>query len=138
MRIERTGASPTATTPSSGRAGAAGFSLGGAGAPAAAAPAASAAGVMGVASVGALMALQGAETATERRRRAMRRASGILDRLEEVKLALLEGGRGEAALSGLARAVREERVGDEDQGLNQLLNQIEIRAAVELAKARLV
>ena len=88
-----------------------------------------------VADVSALMALQGVETATERRRRAIRRGGTLLDRLDELKIAMLSGEAGESALERLGRTLREERPGDEDAGLTGLLEQIDLRAAVELAKA---
>ena len=88
-----------------------------------------------VADLSALMALQGVETATERRRRAVRRGGTLLDRLEELKLALLSGEAGENALERLGRTLREERPEDEDADLTGLLQQIDLRAAVELAKA---
>lgn len=87
--------------------------------------------------VSALMALQGVEDVTERRRRAIRRGGGLLDRLEELKLALLMGEAGEGALDRLTRTLREERPVDADAELNSLLDQIDLRAAVELAKADL-
>jgi hypothetical protein len=98
---------------------------------------AAAASVGGVAGVSALMALQGVEDATERRRRAIRRGSGLLDRLYEITLALLGGEAGEGALERLGRSLREERPIDADPALNGLLAQIDLRAAVELAKADL-
>ncbi len=98
---------------------------------------ASASSVSGVANVSALMALQGVEDVTERRRRAIRRGGGLLDRLEELKLALLQGEAGEGALDRLTRTLREERPADADPGLASLLDQIDLRAAVELAKADL-
>lgn len=85
--------------------------------------------------VSALMALQGVETATERRRRAIRRGGTLLDRLDELKIAMLSGEAGEGALECLGRTLREERPEDEDAGLTGLLEQIDLRAAVELAKA---
>ena len=112
-----------------------GFSVPSSGAAAPAGAATAAAGVSGVPGVSALMALQGVEDVTERRRRAIRRGSGLLDRLEELKLALLSGEAGEAALERLGRGLHEERPDDADPGLNSLLNQIDLRAAVELAKA---
>ncbi len=112
-----------------------GFSLPSAGASVPAGAASAAAGVSGVAGVSALMALQGVEDATERRRRAIRRGGGLLDRLDELKLALLGGEAGEGALERLSRSLREERPIDADAGLNSLLSQIDLRAAVELAKA---
>jgi hypothetical protein len=112
-----------------------GFSLpasGGASGPASAAATTSASGVSGVS---ALMALQGVEDATERRRRAIRRGGGLLDRLDELKLAMLGGESGAPVLERLARGLREERPEDADEGLKGLLDQIDLRAAVELAKA---
>ncbi len=114
-----------------------GFAVPSAGAGSSAGPAAAAAAVTGVAGVTALMALQGVEDAPERRRRAIRRGSGLLDRLEDLKLALLSGEAGEAALERLGRGLREERPIDADPALNSLLAQIDLRAAVELAKADL-
>lgn len=97
----------------------------------------SASALSAVSDVSALMALQGVEDVTERRRRAIRRGGGLLDRLEELKLALLSGEAGDGALERLTRTLREERPVDDDAGLNNLLDQIELRAAVELAKADL-
>ena len=114
-----------------------GFSLPQAGAAGSTHAAAATAAPAGVGDVSALMALQGVEDVMERRRRAVRRGSGILDRLEELKLALLSGEAGEGSLEKLARTLREERPVDSDVGLNGLLDQIDLRAAVELAKADL-
>ncbi|WP_395649848.1 flagellar assembly protein FliX [Brevundimonas sp.] len=126
---------PTTSTPSRAARSTGGFSLGstaGTSAPTAA-PAASA--TTNVAGLSALMALQGVETATERRRRAIRRGGGLLDRLDELKIALLSGEAGEGALERLGRDLREARTDDDEPGLTDLLNQIDLRAAVELAKA---
>ena len=90
-----------------------------------------------MAHVSALMALRGVEGPLERRRRAIRRGGGLLDRLEELKLALLSGESGEAALDRLTRRLREERADEEDAGLKSVLDQIDLRASVELAKAEL-
>lgn len=94
-----------------------------------------ASGVTGVADVSALMALQGIESATERRRRAIRRGGGLLDRLEDLKIALLSGETGEAALQSLSRAIAEARPDKQAPDLDAVLDQIDLRAAVELAKA---
>ena len=114
-----------------------GFSVPSATGAASAGATAAAAAVSGVAGVSALMALQGVEDATERRRRALRRGGGLLDRLEDLKLALLSGEAGEGTLERLGRSLREERPIDADPDLNSLLAQIDLRAAVELAKADL-
>lgn len=117
--------------------GGGGFSVPSAAAGEAASAAAPASAPSAVANVSALMALQGVEDVTERRRRAIRRGGGLLDRLEELKLALLQGEAGEGALERLTRTLREERPVDADAALNSLLDQIDLRAAVELAKADL-
>ncbi|RYG12543.1 MAG: flagellar assembly regulator FliX [Caulobacteraceae bacterium] len=133
-----TGASgPTASSGSRPAQAAGGFSVPGAGAAAPASAPAAASAMSGVAGMNALMALQGVETATERRRRAVRRGSGLLDRLDELKLALLSGEAGEGALERLGRTLKEERPEDADPALTSLLDQIDLRAAVELAKANL-
>lgn len=112
-----------------------GFSLSSAQGAAAAPATTASATTSNVAGVSALMALQGVETATERRRRAIRRGGGLLDRLDELKMALLSGEASEGALERLGRSLKENRPEDEDVGLSSLLDQIDLRAAVELAKA---
>jgi hypothetical protein len=126
-------ASPGA--PRAGRAASGGFSLGGARPAAPAAPAAAAAASSQVAGLSALMALQGVEDVTERRRRAIRRGGGLLDRLDELKLALLSGLPAGPALEGLQRAIGETAGEVDDPRLRAVLDQIDLRAAVELAKA---
>lgn len=89
------------------------------------------AGLMGVA---ALIALQDVGGPLERRRRAVGRGGRILDVLERVKLSLLEGGLDASDLERLRLAVREERNGTDDPALEAVLDEIELRAAVEVAK----
>jgi hypothetical protein len=108
--------------------------------PASAAAAAEPQGAMGastvnaVSSLEALIALQEVGGPLERRRRAVRRANVILTALEQIKLDLLDGRLGPAAMQALARAVREQRSLTDDPKLEGLLDEIETRAAVELAK----
>lgn len=111
-----------------------GFSLPDVSGAADAAPTARATSVVGVGSIDALLALQEVGGPLERRRKAVRRAGVILDVLDEVKLALLEGGVPPAALERLVAAVRLERGGADDPRLQGLLDEIETRAAVEMAK----
>jgi len=119
--------------------GASGFSLktDSAGGATGATAVARAAAVGQVGSLDALLALQAEEGPTERRRRAVSRGGRILDVLDQVKLALLEGAGAGAQLERLARAVREERANVEDPALEGLLNEIDARAAVEMAKAEM-
>lgn len=114
-----------------------GFSLGAASGTASAGSASPVAGMSGVASLDALLAMQDIGGPLERKKRAVRRAGRILDVLDEVKIALLDGALPPMALERLTRAVREERAQvDGDARLSGLLNDIETRAAVELAKLR--
>ncbi len=100
-----------------------------------AAPAAHAAAAGPVGSLAALLALQETSTPLERRRKAVRRAGRILDVLDDLRIAVLdpEGADG-AVLQRLQAAVREARNQTEDPGLEDVLEEIEVRAAVEMAK----
>mgnify|MGYP002701155056 FL=1 len=83
----------------------------------------------------ALQGVEGVDGPQERRRRAIRRGSRLLDRREALKLAQLAGQGGAEALSALSLTGREERPDAEDAGLNAVLDQVDLRVAVELAKA---
>ena len=98
------------------------------------APAAGASSVGAVTSLDALLALQETPGPLERRKRAMKRAGGLLDVLDKVKLSLLDGSDPGHALRQLSLAVRESRDETGDAGLEDVLDHIETRAAVELAK----
>ncbi len=88
----------------------------------------------GVSSLDALLALQEVSGPLERRRKAVRRAGRILDVLDDIKIALLDGDLTPTALDRLVLAVRQERAGVDDERLEGVLNEIETRAAVEIAK----
>ena len=100
-------------------------------------PAAAAGGVAGagaVMGVQSILALQEVGSPLERRRRSVSRAGRILDVLEKLKVAMISGDVGADDLASLARAVREQRADTEDARLEGVLDEIETRAAVELAK----
>src|SRR3954471_2241870 len=84
--------------------------------------------VAGVMGVEALLALQDVGTPTERKRRAVGRAGRILDVLDEIKVAMLEGELSSAELDRLRRAIRDEREATEDPALEAVLDEIELRA----------
>ncbi|HEX4197084.1 MAG TPA: flagellar assembly protein FliX [Caulobacteraceae bacterium] len=111
-----------------------GFSVAGAGDAPETAAAARAAPTIGVGSLDALLALQEVGGPLERRRKAVRRAGVILDALDDLKIAVLDGGLEPATLSRLIEAVRQERGRTGEPGLDGVLEEIETRAAVELAK----
>jgi hypothetical protein len=87
--------------------------------------------VMGV---DALVALQDVGGPLERKRRAVRRASRMLDALDDIKAGLLVGELSMGDLDRLRRAVRDERDLTDDPNLEAVLDEIELRAAVEVAK----
>jgi len=87
-----------------------------------------------LASVGALLAMQEEDGPPARRRRMVRRAHGLLDQLDRIKLALLEGEMPHERLNALVVSLQEQREEVEDENLAALLEQVEIRAEVERAK----
>jgi len=121
----------SSTRPARGASGGTSFSVSGGAAPQAPTQVASVGGVVGVE---ALLALQDVESAIERRRRSVGRAGRLLDELDEIKIALLGGDLSQAQLDRLGRAVREQRAATDDPRLEGVLDEIETRAAVELAK----
>jgi hypothetical protein len=128
------GISTTGAGQAARRAAGAGFALPTGEAPASASGMTGALGVSSVGSLDALIALQQVDEPGERRRRAVHRGGRLLDLLERLKLSLLGGEAGEQDLVELQAAIREQRALTGDPGLEALLDQIETRAAVELAK----
>jgi hypothetical protein len=87
-----------------------------------------------LASLDAVLALQASPDATARRRQALRRGDALLDRLEELRVALLEGSLPVATLQELRRALARPGDGCDDPALAAVVGEIELRVAVELAK----
>lgn len=139
MKVSGTGGLAPPTGPRPARAGdGSGFRIGGASSAASTAPATSVSGPSGVVGIQALIALQDIETATERRRRSVGRAGRLLDELDRIKIAMLGDELSGAQLEALSRAVREQRAATDDPKLEGVLDEIETRAAVELAKLEVV
>ena len=136
MKVTGTGglSQTSGAKPARGAGGGEGFRIAGATAPAAPAQVSGVSGVGGVMGVEALIALQDVESPTERKRRSVRRAGHLLDELDSLKIALLGGELTPGQLDALARAVREQRSATDDPKLEAVLDEIETRAAVELAK----
>lgn len=89
-----------------------------------------------VASLDTLLALQGAqvvEDPVERRKRAVRRGRSLLDVLEAMRGDLLVGRLGTDRLVQLMAIIGQAR-DQSEPGLDRLLDDIELRARVELAK----
>ncbi|MEZ5831462.1 MAG: flagellar assembly protein FliX [Dongiaceae bacterium] len=93
-------------------------------------------GSVGLSGVSTVLALQGTPDSTERRarQRAVQRGDAMLDELEEIRLGLLLGAIPRAKLEQLAQLVRARREQVDDPKLMAILDEIELRAAVELAK----
>ena len=90
----------------------------------------------GVAMVDSLLAIQSVGDATDResRRRLIRRGEELLDRLEDLRHGLLMGSVPVDKLVAMAQTVRARRENCADPQLAALLDEIELRAEVELAK----
>ncbi len=88
-----------------------------------------------VGGIDALIALQGIEDPVERRRRAVKHGRRALDALDELKLGLLAGSLDRATLLRLQAAAADLKEGSGDDGLDRVLGEIDLRVAVELAKA---
>lgn len=93
-------------------------------------------GAVALSGVSTVLALQGTPDSTERRarQRAVQRGDAMLDDLEEIRLGLLLGAISRARLEQLAQLVRVRREQVDDPKLMAILDEIELRAAVELAK----
>ncbi len=87
--------------------------------------------------IDALIALQGIEEPAERRRRSVKYGYGRreLDALDELKLGLLSGSLDQTTLLRLKSAATDLKDGSGDEQLGQVLAEIDLRVAVELAKA---
>jgi hypothetical protein len=88
-----------------------------------------------VATVDALIALQGVEDPRERKKRAVARGRKALDMLDSLKLSLLDGSVDRSTLARLKVATEGLTAETGDPGLDEVLAEIDLRVAVELAKA---
>ena len=136
MKVTNTSGAGSATGAGKARAagGGQGFQLPTVGGASSAAPATSVSSLSPVMNVGALLALQDVGSPTERKRKAVKRAAKMLDALDEMKMNLLSGEPTVESLGRLQQAIKDQREGTEDPKLEEILNEIETRAAVELAK----
>jgi hypothetical protein len=134
MRVNGPNGTALTSAPTTARRAAGGlFTLSEAGTPQeAATPAVS---LRTIGGIDALIALQGIEDPVERRRRAVKHGRRALDALDELKLGLLSGTLESAALLRLKEVAGDLKDGSGDEKLDQILSEIELRVAVELAKA---
>jgi hypothetical protein len=88
-----------------------------------------------ISTLDALMALQGVEDPTERKKRAVAKGRNALDVLDTLKLGLIDGSVDSSTLARLKVASEGLTEGTGDSGLDTVLGEIDLRVAVELAKA---
>lgn len=69
-----------------------------------------------------------------KKRRAAAHGNDILDKLEDLRAAILTGVISKSKLIELAQTLRDKREPGLDKELNQILDDIELRAEIELAK----
>ncbi len=92
------------------------------------------AGPSGVQSVDSVLSVQEVGDQGGGRRRARERADLLLDKLEDIRHGLLLGAIPRDRLQELATAVRRQREAIDDPQIVEILDEIELRARVELAK----
>jgi hypothetical protein len=85
--------------------------------------------------IDALIALQGIEDPVERRRRAVKHGRRALDALDELKLGLLAGTLDQATMLRLKAVAADLHDASGDDRIDEVLAEIDLRVAVELAKA---
>lgn len=86
-----------------------------------------------VAGIDAILALQGVDDPLYARRKAVKRGQTMLDILEDMKADLLVGRVSASRLQGLMNVIAQVRA-KSDPDLDALVDDIELRARVELAK----
>jgi hypothetical protein len=87
-----------------------------------------------IASVESILTLQGMDDSTGGRSKGVQYGEQLLDMLDEVRDGLLAGGIPRGTLNRLATAVSRRQEGFADPKLQDVLDEIELRAKVELAK----
>jgi hypothetical protein len=132
MRIQGAGGTAIAAKPAAARRAASGsFSVADAETPRGAA----ASNLRAISTIDALLTLQGVEDVTERRKRAVAKGRNALDVLDQLKIGMLDGTLSPSTLARLKVAGDGLTEGSGDPGLDSVLSEIDLRVAVELAKA---
>ncbi len=81
-----------------------------------------------------LLALQEVGDPLDKTKRALHRGHQLLDQLDRIRHALLLGSIGRQDLDRLSQAIGEERLQTADPNLASVLDEIDLRAKVEIAK----
>lgn len=99
-----------------------------------ASPSAASGGVSAAGGIAGILSLQEVDDATTSRKRAVRHAETLLDRLDELRHGLLTGTLTRHQLGELARLVELRQGVESDPKLRDLLADIDLRVRVEIAK----
>lgn len=92
-----------------------------------------------ITSVEALIALQSTGDATQSTNgQEVDRAEDLLDRLDQIRVGLLTGGMSRGSLTSIVQRLDERRREGVDPRLATLIDEIELRAKVELAKLSMI
>ncbi len=87
-----------------------------------------------LAALSSLLSIQEVSDKADDRRRAVLHGNDLLDELRELQIGLVQGSVSEESLRSIARLLDQPRPAIDDPALDQILSEIELRAAVELAK----
>lgn len=85
-------------------------------------------------SVDTLLSLQEVPDGTSGRSKGLMYGKDMLEHLEDIRRGLLLGSIPKARLKALTQVIKQRRDSFQDPGLTEVLDQIELRARVELAK----
>jgi hypothetical protein len=91
-----------------------------------------------LAALGTVLAAQEAQDGCGERRRMLARGRSLLDELDQIRVGLLEGTWPEASIRRLASLLQADRPAVAEAKLEAVIDEIELRAAVELAKRQQV
>lgn len=88
--------------------------------------------------IDALLALQSVDAVDprEKKKQAVSQGQDVLDELDKLKVGILSGQNVQGSLMALKRLVQSRPEYSEDPGLKDILDQINLRAEVELAKLK--
>ncbi len=91
-----------------------------------------------IAALDSILTLQGLDDSTDGRSKGLKHGEQLLDMLDQVRDGLLAGGIPRATLNRLANAVTRRHESFADPKLQSVLDEIELRAHVELAKLEML
>jgi len=91
-----------------------------------------------ISSVDAVVAMQEVTDDNKDERRAKNRASLILDKLEDIRMGLLLGQIPKSKLEELSKILKVARENSVDSNLLEIIDDVELRAKIELAKLEII